>query len=326
MNMLRFLIRRILTGILVLWLVATGTFFLFFTAIPVQAVARNLAGRAASPAVLAETIRYYGLNKPILVQYGHFLNNLVHGNLGVSFYSQENVTTIIHQDLPPTISVVIGGVILWLIAGLAVGILSATRARSFFDRIATVGVLAGVSAPTFVVGELLIIFVFVQLQDHGITFITTGYNPITAGFVPWLGCMILPWITLAIVQAAVYTRLSRGSLLDTLGEDFIRTARSKGLTERRVLFRHAVRSAMTPVVSQLGIDIGGLLGGVIVVEQVFGLHGLGFQVVSAISQGDQPTVIGFVIIASVFVVVANIVVDMSYALLDPRVRLFEDDA
>ncbi len=321
MGMVRFLVRRILTGILVMWLVATGTFFLFFTAVPVQSVARNLAGRSASPAVLAETIRYYGLNRPWYVQYGHFLNELIHGNLGQSFYLEEPVTSIIKQDLPATISVVIGGVVLWLVAGLAVGILSATRARSLFDRLATVSVLAGVSAPTFVVGELLIIFVFVQLSNHGITFIQTGYNPITAGFVPWLGSMILPWITLAIVQAAVYTRLSRGSLLDTLGEDYIRTARSKGLSERRVLYRHAVRSAMTPVVSQLGIDIGGLLGGVIVVEQVFGLHGLGYQVVSAITQGDQPTVIGFVIVASAFVVAANIIVDMSYALLDPRVRI-----
>jgi peptide/nickel transport system permease protein len=319
--MLRFLIRRIITGILVLWLVATGTFFLFFAAIPVQSVARNLAGRAAGPGVLAQVTRYYGLNKPLIVQYWHFLVKLVHGNFGQSFYTQEPVTTIIKQDLPATVSVVIGGVLLWLIAGLAVGILSATRARSLFDRFATVGVLAGVSAPTFVVGELLIIFVFVQLNDHGISFIQTGYSPLSLGFVPWIGTMILPWITLAVVQAAVYTRLSRGSLLDTLGEDYIRTARSKGLTERRVLYRHAVRSAMTPVVSQLGIDVGALLGGVLVVEQVFGIHGLGYQVVQAIPQGDQPVVIGLVILAAAFVVAANIIVDMTYALLDPRVRI-----
>jgi peptide/nickel transport system permease protein len=321
MSIVRFLIRRIITGILVLWLVASGTFFLFFAAIPVQAVARNLAGRAAGPAVLAEVTKYYGLNRPLLARYWTFLGQLVHGNLGKSFYSQEAVTTIIKQDLPPTVSVVLGGVVLWLVAGLAVGILSATRARSLFDRFATVGVLAGVSAPTFVVGELMIIFVFVQLNDHGITFITTGYNPITAGFIPWLGAMILPWITLAIVQAAVYTRLSRGSLLDTLGEDYIRTARSKGISERRVLYRHAVRSAMTPVVSQLGIDVGALLGGVLVVEQVFGLHGLGYQIVQAIPQGDQPVVIGLVILAAAFVVGANIIVDLGYALLDPRVRI-----
>ena len=321
MNMLRFLLRRILSGIVVLWVVATLTFFLFFVAVPEEVVARNLAGRAATPQILTEVARNNGLNLPVAVQYWHWLVKLVHGNLGYSYYSQEPVTTIIKQALPATISVVIGGVLLWLIVGLGTGILSATRARSLFDRVATVGVLAGVSAPTFVVGELLIVGIFVQLNEHGVSWIQTGYAPITQGIVPWIGHMLLPWITLAIVQAAVYTRLSRGSLLDTLGEDYIRTARAKGLSERRVLYRHAVRSALTPVVSQLGIDVGSLLGGVIVVEQVFGLQGVGQQTVTAITQGDSELVIGFVVLASVFVVVANLIVDMSYAALDPRVRI-----
>ena len=218
-------------------------------------------------------------------------------------------------------SLVIGGVLLWLILGLSVGILSATRPRSLFDRGATMGVLAGVSAPVFVLGQLLILIVFLPLSQHGFTWITTGYNPISAGFSAWAGALILPWITLAVVQAAVYTRLSRGSLLDTLGEDFIRTARAKGLTERRVLFRHAIRAAMTPVVSQLGVDVGTLLGGVVVVEQVFGMQGIGQQTVQAITQGDGQLVLGFVILATVFVVAANLVVDMAYAALDPRVRV-----
>lgn len=319
--MVRFLVRRILAGIIVLWVVASLTFFLFFVAVPEGVVARNLAGRAATPQVIAQVARNLGLDEPKLVQYGHYLNNLLHGNLGFSYYSQQPVTTIIKQALPATLSVVIGGTLLWLIVGLGTGILSATRARSLFDRIATVGVLAGVSAPVFVVGELLIVGVYLQLNNHGIGFIQTGYTPITQSFTGWLGCMILPWITLAVVQAAVYTRLSRGSLLDTLGEDYIRTARSKGLSERRVLYRHAVRSAMTPVVSQLGIDIGALLGGVIVVEQVFALQGLGQQTVTAITQGDGQLVIGFVILAALFVVVANLIVDICYALLDPRVRI-----
>jgi peptide/nickel transport system permease protein len=289
--------------------------------VPEGVVARNLAGRAATPQIVAQVERNLGLNEPKLVQYGHYLNNLLHGNLGFSYYSQQPVTTIIKQALPATLSVVIGGTVLWLVAGLGTGILSATRARSLFDRIATVGVLAGVSAPVFVVGELLIVGVYLQLNNHGIGFIQTGYTPITQSFTGWLGCMILPWITLAIVQAAVYTRLSRGSLIDTFGEDYIRTARSKGITERRVLYRHAVRSAMTPVVSQLGIDIGALLGGVIVVEQVFGLQGLGQQTVTAITQGDGQLVIGFVILAALFVVIANLLVDISYAMLDPRVRV-----
>lgn len=321
MGTLRFLIRRIITGIVVIWVVATLTFLLFFKAVPPIDVARLLAGKAATPVQLAAVARTHGLDRPWYAQYGSYLWRLLHGDLGFSYYSQEPVTTIIKQGLPATISLVIGGVILWLIAGLGVGILSATRPRTLFDRTATMGVLAGVSAPTFVLGQLLILIVFVPLSQHGFTWITTGYTPLSESLSGWMGAMLLPWITLAIVQAAVYTRLSRGSLLDTLGEDFIRTARAKGLSERRVLYRHAIRAAMTPVVSQLGVDVGTLLGGVVVVEQVFGLQGIGQTTVQAITQGDGQLVLGFVIIATVFVVVANLVVDMLYAALDPRVRI-----
>jgi peptide/nickel transport system permease protein len=320
MGIARFLVRRIITGVIVLWIVATGTFLLFFTR-PVEVVARQLAGRSATPQVISEVIRNLGLNDPIHVQYLRFLNQIIHGNLGFSYYSQVPVKTILAQDLPITASVVIGGLVLWLIVGLTVGIVSATRARSAFDRVSTVGVLAGISMPTFVLGELLILVVFVPLNQHGFHWIQTQYSGLSKGFVPWAGHMILPWITLATVQAAVYTRLSRGSLLDTMGEDYIRTARAKGLTERRVILRHGLRAALTPVVSQLGIDIGALLGGVIVVEQVFGLQGLGQDSVNAIATGNLPVIIGFVIVAAAFVVVANILVDLAYALLDPRVRI-----
>jgi peptide/nickel transport system permease protein len=215
----------------------------------------------------------------------------------------------------------VGGVILWLVAGLAVGIISATRPRSLFDRSSNVAVLIGLSMPVFVIGELLILAVFVPLNQHGFTWIQTGYAGPSQGLGVWTGHMILPWITLAAVQAAVYTRLTRGQLLDTLGEDYIRTARAKGLSERRVTFKHGVRSALTPVVSQLGVDVGQLLGGVVVVEAVFGLGGLGQVSVEAIYTDNLPVIIGFVIVAAAFVVVANIVVDLVYALLDPRVRI-----
>ena len=315
-----YLIRRILTGIIVVWLVASGAFFLFF-ARPVATVAHQLAGRAASPAVINQAIRTLELNQPIMVQYWHFLDRLVHGNLGYSYYSGESVVTMLKQDLPATASVVAGGVVLWLVAGLAVGIISATRARSLFDRFSAVAVLIGLSMPTFVVGELLILVVFVPLNQHGFHWISTGYSGPTQGLGSWSGHLLLPWITLATVQAAVYTRLSRGQLLETLGEDYVRTARAKGLSERRVVFRHALRAALTPVVSQLGVDIGQLLGGVVVVETVFGLGGLGQTAVQAIQQDNLPVIIGFVIVAAAFVVVANIVVDLVYALLDPRVRI-----
>jgi len=315
-----YIVRRILTGIVVVWLVATVAFFLFF-ARPVTTVARQLAGHAATPQVINEVITNLGLNQPIMTQYWHFLRNLVHGNLGYSYFRQEPVNTMLKQDLPATASLVIGAVILWLIVGLAVGIISATRARSFFDRFSNVAVLIGLSMPVFVIGELLIQFVFQPLNTNGFTWIAIGYSGITSGVGSFIGHMLLPWITLAAVQAAVYTRLSRGQLLDTLGEDYIRTARAKGLSERRVVFRHGVRAALTPVVSQLGVDIGQLLGGVVVVEQVFGLGGIGQVSVQAVFQDDLPVIIGFVIIAAIFVVVANIVVDLVYATLDPRVRI-----
>jgi peptide/nickel transport system permease protein len=320
MALLGFMIRRVLAGIVVIWIVATCAFFLFF-ARPVDTVAHQLAGRAATPQILAEVIRNLGLNQPIMVQYWHFIVRLVQGNLGISYFTGESVDTVLKQDLPPTVSLVFGGVILWLVAGLTVGIISATRARSLFDRLSTVGVLIGLSMPVFVIGELLILFVFVPLNQHGFHWIQTGYSGPSQGLSAWAGHMILPWITLAAVQAAVYTRLSRGQLLDTLGEDYIRTARAKGLSERRVIFRHAVRAALTPVVSQLGVDVGQLLGGVIVVESVFGLGGIGEASVQAIYADNLPVIIGFVIVAAVFVVVANIVVDLVYALLDPRVRI-----
>ena len=320
MTIVRFLIRRILTGIVVLWLVASGTFFLFF-ARPVATVARNLAGKEATPAVINQVIKDLGLDQPIGVQYWHFLDRLVHFNLGQSYFNQEAVTTIIKQDLPPTASVVVGGMILWLIVGLGIGILSATKARSWFDRISTVGVLIGLAMPTFVIGEFLLLVVFVPLNQHGFHWVQDQYAGPSQGIVTWAGHMILPWITLAAVQAAVYTRLMRGQLLSTLGEDYIRTARAKGLSERRVIFRHGVRAALTPVISQLGIDVGQLLGGVVVVEVVFGLGGLGQVAVSSIQTEDLPVIIGFVLVAAAFVVVANIVVDLAYALLDPRVRI-----
>lgn len=320
MTFVWFLIRRVLTGIVVLWAVASGTFFLFF-ARPVQTVAHQLAGRTATPAVIQSVISQLGLNQPIMTQYWHFLDRLLHGNLGYSFFTQQSVNTMIGQDLPPTASLVVGGVILWLIAGLGVGILSATRARSLFDRASTVLVLIGLSMPVFVVGELLIVAVFVPLNQHGFTWIQTQYAGPSQGLGVWTGHMLLPWISLAVVQAAVYTRLMRGQLLTTLGEDYIRTARAKGLPERRVIFRHGVRAALTPVVSQLGIDIGQLLGGVVVIEVVFGLQGLGQVAVAAIYQDDLPVIIGFVLVAAAFVVVANIVVDLVYTLLDPRVRI-----
>jgi peptide/nickel transport system permease protein len=314
-----FLVRRILLGIMVMWFVTIGTFLLFFVA--PQDPARLLAGKNTTAAQIAAINRRLGLDQPLIVQYWHYLSRLLHGNLGTSYFTGESVNTILKQDLPPTLSVMVGGAILWLLAGISVGILSATRARTVLDRISTTGVLIGITFPTFVVGLLLIFFVYLPLNRHGFHWIQTGYEGPTTSVIGWIGHMILPWITIAAVSAATYTRLTRGSLLDTLGEDYIRTARSKGLTERRVLYRHGVRAALTPVASQLGVDIGTLAGGAVVTETVFGLGGIGQQSVTSIFNGDAPVVLGIVLIAALFVVVANIVVDIMYSILDPRVKL-----
>ena len=307
-------------GAAVLWVVSLATFLLFFTRSPIL-VARSMAGKEPTAAELRQIIRQLGLNQPIATQYWHFADRLLHGNLGYSYVTGEPVTTILAQDLPRTASLVAGAMVLWLLVGIGVGIVSATRARSAFDRTATVGVLAGLSLPTFVLGELLLLGVFLQLNKRGFTWIQDGYAGPSQGLSTWAGHMILPWITLATVSAAVYSRLSRGSLIETLGEDYIRTARAKGLPEHRVTLRHGLRSALTPVVSQLGIDVGTLLGGVVVVESVFGLGGIGEDSVQAIDQGNLPVIIGFVLVAALFVVVANIIVDVCYTLLDTRVRL-----
>jgi peptide/nickel transport system permease protein len=176
--------------------------------------------------------------------------------------------------------------------------------------------------PTFLLGLLLLYFFYFQLTLAGLRiFPPGGYEPLSEGIGPWLNHLILPWLTLALVSAAIYTRLTRGAMLDVLNEDYIRTARSKGISERRIIGRHGLRSALTPVVTQFGIDLGALLGGAVVTESVFGLPGLGKAALDALNQQNQPVVIGTVLLASTAIVVANIVVDLAYAVLDPRVRL-----
>ncbi len=200
--------------------------------------------------------------------------------------------------------------------------LAATRPRSAADRTVTAFSLFFYSMPTFLLGELFLLILFYRLHLAGFTFFpASGYVPLTTDPYEWLKHMILPWFTIALVTAATYSRLTRGSMLDVLGEDYIRTARSKGLAEKRVVYRHGLRSALTPVVTQFGIDLGTLLGGIIVTETVFGLPGLGLQIYNSISRQDLPVIIGLVLLASAFIVAANILVDMVYALLDPRVRL-----
>ncbi len=320
--MTRFLIRRILQGILVMWLVTITTFLIFFVGPGPASVARRLAGRQATPATIAAVSHRLLLDRPLYVQYGHFLWLLLHGNLGYDFYHDQSVNSIVAAAFPITLSLVIGSAILWVLMGVLSGVLSAVRSRSVWDRSFTGLALFFYSMPTFVLGLLFLLVFYYDLTIHGIrAFPGAGFTPITQNPFEWFRGLILPWFTLALVSAAAYTRLTRGSMLDVMGEDYIRTARAKGLSERRVIFRHSLRAALTPVVTQYGIDVGVLLGGAIITEYVYGMPGLGFTAVSAINQNDLPVIIGVVIVAAAAVVVANIVVDAFYAVLDPRVRL-----
>ncbi len=318
--MARFLVRRVALGILVLWLITIAVFALFFIA--PNNVAQTLAGRQATPETVALISHRLGLDQPLWKQYLTFVGNALRGDLGFDYYHQVPVTEIMGAALPITISLVIGAAILWLGFGVFNGVISAIRPRSFVDRGLTVFSLFFYSMPTFLLGLLLLYFLYFQLTLNGIAiFPAGGYAPLTEGVGPWFQHLILPWVTLALVSAATYTRLTRASMLDVLGEDYIRTARAKGIGERRVIVRHGLRAALTPVVTQFGIDVGTLLGGVVVTETVFSLPGLGYTAINAINQQDLPVIIGIVLFASVAVVVANILVDVAYAGLDPRVRL-----
>jgi len=317
---LKFLIRRVGQGIVVLWLITMAVFGLFFVA--PNNVARTLAGRQATPQTIATISHRLGLDQPIWRQYVGFVWRALHGDLGYDYYHQVPVTTIMAQAMPITGSLVVGSALIWVVLGVANGVISAVRPRSLTDRGLTVFALFFYSMPTFLLGLIFLYLLYYQLTLHGVAFFPAGgYSALSSGVGPWLQHMILPWLTLALVSAATYTRLTRGSMLDVLGEDYVRTARSKGIGEKRVILRHALRSALTPVVTQFGIDVATLLGGAVVTEQVFSMPGLGKTAVDSINQQDLPVIIGIVLFASAAVVVANIIVDLLYAVLDPRVRL-----
>jgi len=301
--------------------VMTAVVFMMFFVAP-HNVASLIAGRQATPETVALVKHRLGLDRPVLDQYRSYIWNLLHGNLGYSFYNSTSVRSLIWTRVPVSLSLALGAAVIWLVLGVSAGVLAATRPRTIADRTVTVAALFFYSMPAFLLGVILFYLFFYRLHLAGIGwFPGNGYVAFTQSPLQWAQHLILPWFTLALVTAATYARLTRGSMLDVLGEDYIRTARAKGLRERRVVYRHGLRSALTPVVTQFGIDFGTLLGGVIIVENIFGLPGLGQLAVQSVTQQDLPVVIGTIILASAFIVAANIVVDVCYAVLDPRVRV-----
>jgi len=318
--MVRYIIRRLLWAALTLIIVSFVTFFIFYVLPPGDpAVLR--AGHFPNPQLLVDIRHAYGFDKPFWVQYWLYMRAiLLHFNFGYSYQVSQPVKTLIFDRLPATISLTVGAVVIWMSVGMTVGAISAVRRRSLLDRFTIVGSLLAISVPTFWLG-LMTLFLF--SNDIGEIHIFDGagtYVGLTANPGRWFGSLLLPWLVLSAGLAAFYARLLRSQLIETMSQDYIRTARAKGLSERQVVWRHGVRAAITPIVTALGIDIGFLLGGAVIVETVFNVPGVGYLAYQGIHSADLPIIQGTVQFGAFFIVIANLIVDVSYAFLDPRVR------
>ena len=318
--MTRYIIRRLLWVIVLLFLVSALTFVIFYL-LPSADPAQLRAGRQPSPALVASIRHQLGLDKPWYEQYFHYMKRLVlHFDFGYSYTNNVSVKHEIFGRLPATISLTLGAAVVWLAIGITVGTISAVRRHSLFDRAAMGGALVAISAPVYWLG-LLALFLFAS--DIGKIPIFPGagsYVPLTQNPWHWFTSLIMPWFVLAASFAAIYARLLRASLVETMSEDYIRTARAKGLPERQVIFRHGMRSAITPIVTAAGLDIGVLLGGVILTETVFNIPGIGRLAYDSILNADLPMIQGTVLVGAFFIVIANLIVDILYAFIDPRVR------
>jgi peptide/nickel transport system permease protein len=316
----RYIIRRLLWVIALLFLVSAITFVIFF-AFPSADPAQLRAGRQPNPQLVEQIRHNLGLDRPIYVQYIDYMKRLVlHRDFGYSYQSNISVRQQIFDRLPATASLAIGAAVVWLLIGLSVGIISAVRRRTLVDRAAMGGALVAISAPVYWLG-LVALYLF--SSDIGVFHIFKGagsYVPFSQDPSLWFQSLIMPWFVLAAAFAAFYARLLRGNLIEVMSEDYIRTARAKGLSERRVILRHGVRSAITPIVTAAGLDIGILLGGAILTETVFNIPGIGRLAFDSIQNSDLPMIQGTVLLGAFFIILANLTVDIIYAFLDPRVR------
>jgi peptide/nickel transport system permease protein len=316
----RYIIRRLLWVILLLIGVSFLTFVIFFV-LPSADPALLRAGHNPTPALVKSIRHQLGLDQPWYTQYFDYMKRLVlHFDFGYSYQFTTPVRTMIFNRLPATISLAVGAAVIWLTIGIVVGTISAVRRRSRFDRASMGAALVAISAPPYWLG-LVVLFVFASDIGKFPVFLGAGsYVGLTADPGKWFGSLIMPWFVLAASFAAIYARLLRGNLIEVMGEDYIRTARAKGLPEREVILKHGIRSAITPLVSAAGVDIGVLLGGVILVETVFNIPGIGRLSYDAIVNSDLPMIQGTVLVGAFFIVIANLIVDILYAFIDPRVR------
>jgi peptide/nickel transport system permease protein len=318
----RYLVRRVIWAAVLLIAVTFVSFVIFFL-VPANP-ADLMAGPNASDEHVKRIEKLLGLDDPVPVQYARFLKQLVvEQSLGRSFATRQEVNDIIVAAAPVTASLVFGGVVIWLMIAFPIGILSALRPRTLLDRAAMIFVLIGVSAHPVWIGLLLSYLVGFKLGLTPLGGYCDLINPSTdcGGPVQWAHALILPWVTFALLYAALYTRMIRANVMETMNEDYVRTARAKGAPEARVMKGHILRNAMLPIVTILGMDIGILLGGAIFTESVFGLPGLGKTAVTSLEGFDLPTVQGIVVFSTLAIIALNLIVDLLYAWIDPRIRL-----
>jgi peptide/nickel transport system permease protein len=314
--MARFTARRLANMAFVLIAISIITFLIFYK-IPGGDPVLRIAGRASNEVTRAQVREDYGFNDPVYVQYAELMRKTATGDL-VSYSNQVNVREELIRGLPATLSLVIGAAIIWLFFGILFGVLSAVYAGRWPDRVLTILSMIGISLPVFWLGALLLYYLTFKVS----LFPAGGYVPLTEDPAGWLSHLILPWFTLSILFIGFYSRLLRSNMLDVMNEDYVRTARAKGLSERRVLVQHVMRNALIPIVTLFGLDVGAAIGGgAILTESVFGLQGVGQYVADSVGSLDLPPIMGTTLYAAFFIVLFSAIVDIAYARLDPRVRL-----
>jgi peptide/nickel transport system permease protein len=326
-----YLVHRFLGMLLLLFLLSISVFFLF-SILPGDP-ARLTCGKACTPQIIAANRHHLGLDEPVLTQYQKFVTGLFVGRtfsedspdpiecnapcLGYSFERNEQVLHIIMRDAPVTFWLAIGAFLLWLAAGISLGILAALRRGKWVDRVIMAVSLTGYSLPSFFIGLILIFFVIIKWGWLPFpSYVSPFENP-----VQFFQTMLLPWVVLAMLYAAFYIRLTRNQVLEVLQDDYVRTARAKGLSESAVVVKHALRAGLTPIVTAAGLDLAGLLGGAIISENIFSLPGLGSLAVSSVIQADLPLITGLTLVTATLIIVANLVVDLLYVVVDPRARV-----
>ncbi|MET9530285.1 MULTISPECIES: ABC transporter permease [unclassified Streptomyces] len=334
--MAAYIIRRVFAAVLLLLVVSAVTFAIFFL-VPrlggqtTDSLAAQFVGKSPDPATLAAVKKNLGLDQPLYEQYWHFIKGIVVGAnyhfgpdpavchapcFGYSFKTHSAVWPEIKQRIPVTLSLAVGAAVIWVVTGVATGVLSALKRGSLIDRLTMSVALAGVSLPMFFTGLVSLALFSFQWTIWNVHFVPFTENP-----AEWAWNLILPWCTLAFLYSALYARLTRAGMLETMGEDYIRTARAKGLRERNVVVKHGLRAALTPLVTIFGMDFALLIGGAVITETVFSFQGMGAYAIQGVTRSDLPVVMGVTLVAAFFIVVCNLLVDLVYAAIDPRVRL-----